>query len=138
MECNGRHDTLVASEEMCAEATVDVPNTDPFVCSRRGEQSPGGVARHAHHRAVMPLPRTDALEGGEVPDTDEAAVAGGEEEAVVRAEGEGGDGLRVALEGRPDGGVGGLDELDLVVAGAGEEGAAGGGGEGAAAVELLQ
>lgn len=84
------------------------------------------------------LPRTDALEGGEVPDADEAAVGGGEEEAVAGAEGEGGDGLGVAGEGGAYGGIGRSHELHLVTARAGDEGAVGGDGEGAAAVELLQ
>lgn len=86
----------------------------------------------------MTLPGPDALEGFEVPDPDELAVARGEEESVVGAERQRGDGLRVALDGPPDGSGGDVDDLDLVVAGAGEEGGVGGGGEGAAGVELAQ
>lgn len=72
------------------------------------------------------LPGPDALQGGEVPDPNLAAVAGGEEKLVVGAESEGGDGLGVsAVDGGANGGVGGIDDLDRLSAGADEEGAVG-------------
>lgn len=43
----------------------------------------------------------------------------------------------MALQGGPDGGGGGVDDLDVIAAGAGEEGAVGGDRDGAAGVELL-
>ena len=61
-----------------------------------------------------------------------------EQELIVRAQGQSGDGLGIAREGRANRGVRRADELDLVVAGAGDEFAVGGDGEGAAAVELLE
>lgn len=86
----------------------------------------------------MSLPRSDAPEGGKVPDAYQTAMARREEEAVVGAERKGSDGLGVALEGRPDGGVSSVDDLNLVAAGADEEGAVRRDGEGASAVKLLQ
>ena len=68
------------------------------------------------------LPGADALERGQVPDFDLAGVAGGEEEAVVGAESQGGEGFGVGAEGGADGGGGGIDDLDGLAAGAGDEG----------------
>lgn len=52
------------------------------------------------------LPGADALKRGQVPDSDLAGVAGGEEEAVVGAESQGGEGFRVGIEGGAYGGSG--------------------------------
>lgn len=86
----------------------------------------------------MYLPRADALEGGEVPDSEQPAVAGGEEVGIVGAESESSDGLAGAVDGVLDGGVGGVDDVDFVVAGADEKGGIGGDGVRAARVETLQ
>ena len=84
------------------------------------------------------LPGADAFEGGQVPNPDLAAMAGREEELVVGAEGQCGDGLGVAVEGGADGSGGGVDDVDGVGGGAGDEGGIRGHCEGAARVELLQ
>lgn len=84
------------------------------------------------------LPGADALKRGQVPDSDLAGVAGGEEEAVVGAESQGGEGFRVGIEGGAYGGSGWIDDLDGLAAGAGDEGGVRWDDEGAAGVELLQ
>lgn len=86
----------------------------------------------------MPLPGAQAGGGGQVPNPNLAAVAGGEEQLAVGAEGEGGDGVGAAVDGGPEGGVGGIDDLDGVTTVASDEGAVGRDGERAAGVELLQ
>lgn len=60
----------------------------------------------------MTLPGADALERRQIPDSDLAAVAGREEEAVIGAECHGGDGLGVGIEGGADGGGDGVDDFD--------------------------
>lgn len=86
----------------------------------------------------MTLPGAHALERGQIPDSDLAGVAGREEESVVGAESQGGDGFGVGVEGGANGGGGGIDDFDGVAAGAGDEGGIRRDDVGAAGVELLQ
>lgn len=78
------------------------------------------------------------MERGDIPDSNLTAVARGEDKLIVRAEEEGGHSFGIAFDGRPDGGVRRLDDLDGVVARAHDERGVGRDGVRAAGVELAQ